>query len=238
MDLSIIIVNWNTKDLLKQCLDSIFKFPTERSFDIWVVDNASSDDSTEMVQELFPKVCLIVNDHNMGFGSANNLALERCQGQYILFLNPDTEVLPAALESLSSFLDAHPKTGVAGACLLYPDGSMQTSCYPFPTLFSELWRLLHLDRIHTYGVYDQTHWDQSAPREVDVIQGAAFLVRRAVLDQAGFFDPDFFMYTEEVDLCFRIQNAGWDLYWVPQAEIVHYEGQSTKQMPVDMFLHL
>ncbi len=238
MDLSIIIVNWNTKELLEQCLNSIFKSPPERDFDIWVVDNASSDKSIQMVETLFPQVNLIKSEHNLGFGKANNIALEKCQGTYILLLNPDTEVLPKSLDRLSLFLDQQPKAGVAGARLLYADGSQQTSCYPIPTLTKEFWRLLHLDRIWTYGVYDQQTWDLNQPRKVDVIQGAAFLVRKVILDQVGFFDPDYFMYTEEVDLCFRIQQAGWDLFWVPQATIVHYEGQSTRQMPTRMFLQL
>jgi len=238
MDLSIVIVNWNTKDLLRQCLASVYSAPPERSFEIWVVDNASSDDSVEMVETQFPQVNLIKSIQNLGFGKGNNLALEKCPGKQILLLNSDTEVQPGALEQLCTFLDEHPKVGVAGARLIYPDGTPQTSCYPFPTLLREFWRLFHLDRIKPYGVYDQTQWDQNNPTEVEVIQGAAFLVRREVLNQVGFFDPDYFMYTEEVDLCYRIHKANWKLFWVPQAEIIHYEGQSTKQIPVDMFLHL
>ena len=238
MNLSIVIVNWNTKDLVCQCLDTIIENPPSGDYDIWVVDNASSDGSAEVVQKRFPQVNLIDNDKNIGFASANNLALERCQGNYILLLNPDTKVLPEALNHLSAFLDTHPKAGAAGARLLFPDRTFQTSCYPFPTLSKELWRLLHLDSLFTYGVYQQNQWDQTEARKVDVIQGAAFLVRKEVLDQVGYFDPDYFMYTEEVDLCYRIHQAGWSLYWVPQSEIIHYEGQSTKQIPVDMFIHL
>ena len=238
MDLSIVIVNWNTKILLKQCLKSIFENPPLGTFEIWVVDNASSDGSTGMVRVVFPEVNLIDNEKNMGFGYANNLALELCRGTYILILNPDTEVLPGAIESLYAYLDVNPKAGVAGACLLYSDGTLQTSCYPYPTLIKEFWRLLHLDRIQIYGIYDQTHWDQNEVHKVDVIQGAALMVRKVVLDQVGFFDPEYFMYTEEVDLCYQIHKAGWDLYWIPESKIIHHEGQSTKQMPVEMFLHL
>ena len=238
MNLSIVIVNWNTKDLLQQCLELIFNYPPRRSVDIWVVDNASADNSAQMVEVQFPKVNLIKSEQNLGFGKANNIALQKCPGKYILLLNPDTEVLPGALEHLCTYLDDHPKVGVAGACLRYPDGTLQTSCYPYPTLSKEFWRLLHLDRIKTYGVYNQTDWDQSTPHEVEVIQGAALLVRKEVLDQVGYFDPDYFMYTEEVDLCYRIHQTGRGLYWVPQAEIIHYEGQSTKQIPIDMFIHL
>jgi len=238
MDLSIVIVNWNTKDLLEQCLKSILEEPPNLSYDIWVVDNASSDRSVHMVESQFPQVNLIKSKDNLGFGKANNIAIQKCPGEKILLLNPDTEVLPSALEHISAFLDDHPEVGVAGACLLYPDGTLQTSCYPFPTLLKEFWRLLHLDRLKIYGVYNQFEWNRNTPREVEVIQGAAFLVRREVLDQVGLFDPSYFMYTEEVDLCYRIYKAGWKLFWVPRAEIIHYEGQSTKQMPVEMFLQL
>ncbi len=141
MKLSIIIVNWNTKELLQQCIHSIYNHAPNYTFDIWVVDNASSDGSARMVRDLFPEVNLIENPHNSGFGSANNLALEQCKGEYILLLNPDTEVLPDALITLTDFLDTHPQAGAAGARLFYPDGSTQTSCYPFPTLSRELWRL-------------------------------------------------------------------------------------------------
>lgn len=238
MDLSIVIVNWNTKDLLRQCLQSIYSNPPEREFDIWVVDNASSDGSTRMVQEHFPNVNLINNPHNIGFGQANNLALNRCQGSFVFLLNPDTEVFPGTIDCLLDFMAFNPAAGVAGPQLLFPDGSLQTSCYPYPTLSREFWRLLHLDRLRAYGVYDQQQWDLSQSRQVDVIQGAAFLVRKIVLDQVGYFDPDYFMYTEEVDLCFRVHQAGWELFWVPFAKVIHHEGQSTKQTPVAMFLQL
>ncbi len=238
MDLSIVIVNWNTKDLLYQCLHSIYAHPPAREFDIWVVDNASTDGSAPMVREQFPQVNLIDNPQNQGFGQANNLALRQCQGTCVLLLNPDTEVFSGSIDRLMEFLEAHPAAGVAGPQLLYPDGSLQTSCYPFLTLGRECWRLLHLDRLRTFGVYDQHRWDLDQPRRVDVIQGAAFLVRKSVLDQVGYFDPDYFMYTEEVDLCYRIHQAGWELYWVPLARVVHHEGQSTRQTPVAMFLQL
>ncbi|HBX70142.1 MAG TPA: glycosyltransferase family 2 protein [Chloroflexi bacterium] len=238
MDLSIVIVNWNTQDLLDQCLHSVYQHPPRNSFEIWVVDNASTDGSVRMVEQQYPQVRLIKSAENLGFARGNNLALEKCQGNYVFLLNPDTEVHPAAIDILIEFLEAYPQAGVAGSTLLYADGSLQTSSYPFPTLTREFWRLLHLDRWHAYGVYDQHHWDRCQPRKVDVVQGAALLVRKAVLVQVGYFDPDYFMYTEEVDLCYRIHKAGWDLFWVPQSEIVHYEGQSTKQVPVEMFLQL
>jgi hypothetical protein len=135
-------------------------------------------------------------------------------------------------------MDAHPEAGAAGARLLNPDGTLQTSCYPFPTLSREIWRLFHLDALQTYGVYHMADWSVDTPRQVDVIQGAALLLRREALDQVGLMDEQYFMYTEEVDLCYRLQKGGWPLYWIPQSHVVHYGGQSTKQIPAEMFLCL
>lgn len=191
-----------------------------------------------MVRERFPGVRLIENRENVGFAQANNQAVAQCQGEYVLLLNPDTEVKPAALTELVAFLDANPAAGAAGSRLLNPDGTLQPSCHPAPTLSRELWRLFHLDRLRPYGRYNMHTWDMAQPREVDVLQGAALAVRKDILDEIGFLDGDYFMYSEEVDLCFRIQRAGWRLYWVPASRVVHYGGQSTSQVAENMFLHL
>jgi GT2 family glycosyltransferase len=241
MDLSIIIVNWNTCDLLAQCLESVLdemhRLPG-LEIETLVVDNASTDHSISMLQEQFPWVRLIENQENVGFAAANNQAIQQSTGRYVLLLNPDTEVEPGALAALISFLDTHPQAGATGAQLLNPDGTLQTSCYPFPTLTGELWRLLHLDALCPFGVYHMADWDMGLPREVEVIQGAALMLRREALDQVGFLDDQYFMYTEEVDLCYRLKKGGWSLYWVPQAKVVHYGGQSTNQVAAKMFLCL
>jgi GT2 family glycosyltransferase len=181
---------------------------------------------------------LIELDTNLGFASANNLAIRQSKGGYILLLNPDTEVKFGALETLVRFIEAHPQAGAVGARLLNPDGTLQTSCYPMPTLSRELWRLFHLDTLYTYGRYRMTRWNLDTSREVDVIQGAALLLRRDALDQVGLIDEEYFMYTEEVDLCYRLQEGGWSLHWVPQSKVIHYGGQSTKQIATEMFLCL
>jgi N-acetylglucosaminyl-diphospho-decaprenol L-rhamnosyltransferase len=236
--LSIIVVSWNTRDLLADCLASVYAQPPTASYEVWVVDNASADGSADMVRERFPQVKLIVNEANVGFAQANNLAIKQCGGKYVLLLNPDTVVLPDALNALVFFLDARPEAAAAGSRLLNPGGSLQTSCYPAPTLWREWWFLLHLDALRDYGRYPMHTWDTDKPRPVDVLQGASLLLRKSVLDQIGFMDGDYFMYSEEVDLCRRIQRAGWRLYWVPQSQVVHYGGQSTKQMAGEMFLQL
>ncbi len=238
MKLSIIIVNWNVKDMLQQCLTSVFQHPVAGDFEVWVVDNASTDNSLDMLKQKFPQVRLIQNEINVGFATANNQALEKSTGQYALLLNPDTEVRPGALDSLVTFLDAHPQAGASGAMLLNPDGTHQADCFPFPTLMREFWRLLHLDMLIPTGIYNQSQWDRKQPRQVDVIQGTALALRRNALETVGVLDTDYFMYTEEVDLCFRLQQAGWQLYWVPQAQVIHYGGQSTQQIAATMFLHL
>ena len=236
--ISIIIVSWNTSRLLEDCLASIMANPPTTPFETWVVDNASSDDSLWMVRERFPQVHLIQNRENVGFARANNQAIRQCTGKHILLLNPDTLVAAGALQVLVDFLDRNPKAGAVGARILNPDGSMQISSHPRPTLSRELWRLFHLDRLSPYAEYPLTKWDAGQAQEVDVLMGACFLLRREVLNQVGSLDEDYFIYSEEVDLCFRIQRAGWRLFWVPQAEVVHLGGQSTQQLPGEMFLNL
>ncbi|MCB8978368.1 MAG: glycosyltransferase family 2 protein [Ardenticatenaceae bacterium] len=238
MKLSIVIVSWNTKTLLAGCLDSVFANPPGCDFDVWVVDNASTDDSVQMVRQQFPQVELIVNQENIGFAPANNQAIERCNGRYVLLLNPDTEVLPGGLAELVEFMDSHPDTGAAGSRLLNPDHSLQPSCYPMLTLGRELWRLFHLDILLPYAQYRMYSWDVEQPQRVEVIQGASFLVRREALEQIGLLDEAYFMYTEEVDLCYRLQKAGWQLFWIPRSKVIHFGGQSTQQVATNMFLQL
>jgi len=238
MSLSIIIVNWNTRDLLAQCLSSVFANPPAAEFTVWVVDNASDDGSPQMVKERFPQIRLIQNQENAGFARANNQAIRQSEGRYVLLPNSDTEVELGALTTLVDFLEQHPEVGAVGPHTLNPDGTLQTSCYPAPTLSRELWRLFHLDALYPYGVYRMNDWDLGKPREVDVLLGACLLVRHAVLDQVGLLDEEYFMYSEEVDFCYRIQRAGWKLQWVPQVQIIHYGGQSTQQVAAEMFLQL
>lgn len=238
MDLSIIIVNWNTRQLLAECLDSIYASPPDRKFEIWVVDNNSKDGSQTMLREMYPRVNLIANSCNPGFARANNQAIGQCTGDNILLLNPDTVVKPGALRHLIEFFDEHPEAGAAGPRLINSDGSLQISAYPQPTLWRELWRLFHIDNFHHWALYPMDEWDQDTPRQVDVLMGACLLIRRKVLDQIGLFDEDYFMYSEEVDLCCRVRKAGWWIYWLPRAVVVHYGGQSTDQVAAEMFLHL
>lgn len=234
-DLSIIIVSWNTVGLLDACLASIMAHPPCRQFQVTVVDNASTDGSVQMVRARYPDVKLIKNEENIGFARANNQGLRQAAGRHVLLLNPDTEVRPEALETLARFLDEHEEVGAVGARILNPDGTLQPSCYPAPTLLNEWLHLFHLDRERREGM---EAWDVTEAREVEVLLGACMMVRREALDDVGFLDERFFMYSEEVDFCYRLQKAGWPLYWVPQAQVVHYGGQSTRQAATDMFVRL
>lgn len=236
--LSIIVVNWNTRDLLAQCLESIYANPPRGEFEIIVVDNGSEDGSVAMVRNQFPMVFLIENKHNSGFATANNQAIRCAHGQNVLLLNPDTVVMPDALDALIQFIENTPIAGAAGSMLLNPDGTLQHSCHPAPTLGRELWRLFHLDALHPLALYPMNRWPIDLPRAVDTVQGASIIVRREMVDEVGVFDDSFFMYSEEVDWCLRIRRAGWQIYWVPGSRVVHYGGQSTRQVATAMFLQL
>lgn len=242
-DLSIIIVSWNTCELLAQCLttvqENLAALP-HLDVETFVVDNASADESTQMVQAQFPWVRLIANQENVGFARANNQAIRQTTARYVLLLNPDTELRAGSLATLIEFMEQHPQAGAVGPYLLNPDGSLQISCYPAPTLWHEFWRLFHLDALWRGASpsYRQERWSTKEPREVDVIKGACLMVRDDALKEVGLLDEGFFMYAEEVDLCRRLIVAGWDLYWVPESKVLHYGGQSTKQVAADMFLRL
>lgn len=239
VDLSVVIVSWNTRELVRQCLHSLEEtLSSSLSVEVFVVDNCSSDDSVEIIAREFPWVDLISSSTNLGFAGGNNQALVLCHGRYVLLLNPDTVVKPGALEILVRFMDEHADAGAASSMLLNPDGTLQHSCYPAPTLRRELWRLLHLDWLYPYGSYPMPKWDRDTSRQIDIAQGACLIIRHQVLDQVGLFDEKYFMYSEEMDLCLRILQARWNIYWVPSAEVIHYGGQSTEQVATVMFVQL
>jgi GT2 family glycosyltransferase len=238
VDLSVVVVNWNTRELLFRCLQSLHGHPPQGPHEIWVVDNGSSDGSVTMVREEFPWVRLIQNGENVGFAAANNQAIRQADGEYVALLNSDAEVRSGALQSLLDFMASHPRAGALGPRLLNPDGSLQPSCHPMLTPGREAWRLFFLDWIWRRATYAMHRWSPDAQRQVDVIKGACLLLRREALTKVGLLDEAYFMYTEEVDLCWRLAQAGWQRWWVPQAEVIHHEAQSTRQVAEDMFLQL
>lgn len=235
MDLSIVIVNWNARDYLKKCVASIYKDATNPSFEIIVVDNASSDGSTEMLRNEFPGVILIENKNNLGFGAANNKALKKCASEFVLMLNPDTEVLDGAFAAMVSFMRQNEKAGAVGAKLLNTDGTIQLTCARnFPTLITEFFWLTTLVRrfpkSRVVGKYLMSYWDHKDRREVDCLSGACIMARLEVLKRLNYFDEDYFMYGEDVDLCYCFKKAGWQVWYLPEAEIIHYGGASSKKI--------
>jgi len=231
-DLSVIIVNWNVRDLLRRCLESAIGHQPSVVSEIIVVDNASTDGSVEMLRAAFPQVRLVANSTNRGFPAGNNQGLAVAQGRYVLLLNPDTEVLGDALASLVRFMDEHPDVGMVGPQLLNPDGSVQSSRRRFPTLMTAFVESTWLERwapralLRRYFVLDRPN---DVTLDVDWITGAAMLARRAVVEQVGGMDEGFFMYSEELDWCRRIKAAGWRVVYHPAAQIVHHEGKSSEQ---------
>jgi N-acetylglucosaminyl-diphospho-decaprenol L-rhamnosyltransferase len=253
IDLSILVVNWNTRDLVAQCLqslsdtaDRVVQNPDgytlvfgQYQSEFIVVDNASIDNSASAIQERFPWARLIENTTNVGFAPANNQAFRQSTGRYALLLNSDTIVHAGAIQALIEFMDAHPHCGAGGALLLNGDGSLQPSCQPMLTPWREFWRLSFLDLVWRRATYDMRKWNTTAPRQVETIKGACLIVRREALTQGDvLLDEQYFMYTEEVDLCYRLAQEGWELYWIPQAKVTHLGEASSRQAYNAMYVQL
>jgi len=249
MDLAIVIVSFNTRQLTRDCLASVYADLARSGLKghVWVVDNASADGSAAMVAEEYPQATLIASDSNLGFACGVNLGLERVlaadqRPPYVLLLNPDTLVRSGALERMVQFLREQPRVGVVGARLSYGDGSFQHGAFRFPTLamaFFDFWPVNHrlLDS-RLNGRYPRRLYEAGEPFPIDHPLGAAMMVRREVVETVGLLDAGYFMYCEEIDWCLRIKRAGWEIYCVPRAEIVHLEGQSTRQFRDEMYVAL
>ncbi len=227
IDLSIIIVSWNTRELLLRCVKSVVESGPEISREMIVVDNGSWDGSIHEVEKAFPFVDLVGNEKNLGFAKAVNQGLRKASGRYILLLNPDTEVKNGAIHELLSFMESHSRTGVAGAQLLNSDGSKQNSIANFPSLATELFnkRLLRWLFPRRFPGKERKY---SEPVEVDSVVGACMMVNREALDQVGVLDEDYFLFLEETDWCYRMKKAGWKIYHVPLAEVFHFQGKSAE----------
>ena len=249
MDLSILIVNWNTRELTSACLSALRSTADRVEADrliygpyraeVIVVDNGSQDGSVARLHDEFPWLKLIENAQNRGFAPANNQAYCISSGRYVLLLNSDTQVYPGALPALLDFMDSHPDCGGSGALLYNADGSLQPSCHPMLTPWREFWRLIFLDRLWRRSTYKMNDWDRTKPQQVEAIKGACLLVRRSALDPAApLLDEQYFMYTEEVDLCYRLAQRGWKLYWIPQAQVTHFGEASSRQAYDAMYVQL
>jgi hypothetical protein len=228
--LSVIIVSYNTRDLTLRCLTDLYADLKGMAAEVFVVDNGSSDDSVAMISQTFPAVVLIESATNRGFGPANNLAMARAVGEFILLLNSDAFVRPGAVAALIDYLRTHPSTVVVGPRLLNADGSLQRSCYRFPGPFRAICEHLLLTAAFPRNslVGDYRRWEHDADRVVDFVIGACVLLRREAVEQVGMFDEAFFMYAEETDLCRRLKDRGWTVAFTPSAQVVHLNGGSGK----------
>jgi GT2 family glycosyltransferase len=229
VDLSVIIINWNTRQLLLDCLRAIYSTVHKASFEIIVVDNGSSDGSVEAVAQEYPAVIVIANGHNEGFAKANNIAIKRMQGEYAVLLNSDTLPTEGSLDRMHAIMLAHPEAGMCGPQLLYGDGSKQTSVGTYPEILGELTnrsiaRLFHSEK----SPVRSEELTGSVP--VDFIIGACMFVRRTAINAVGMLDEDYFFFYEEIDWCYRMNRAGWKVYNIPTIEIFHFGGQSTKNI--------
>lgn len=225
MDISIIIVNWNTKDLLRNCLNSIYGTVQGIALEIIVVDNASHDGSVAMLREEFPQVAIIENTTNRGFGAANNQAFGIMKGRYALLLNTDTILTKDAVYELFSFMEAHPDAATACGQLLNADGSKQNSIASFPTLWTLFLNTSLLEYLLPKS-YPSKRYDYKGPIEIDSGIGACLLVRKRAIDEVGMFDERYFFFFEETDWALQMKTAGWKIYHVPSARIYHLQGQS------------
>ncbi|MBC7740477.1 MAG: glycosyltransferase family 2 protein [Candidatus Saccharibacteria bacterium] len=230
MDLSIVIVNWNTSAMLRDCLHTVFAGLGHLEAEIFVVDNASSDDSLAMLAREFPSVIAIANASNLGFAAANNVALARAKGRHMLLLNTDTLVHGTVLPDAVEWLDTNPKAAVMGPRILNRDGSMQVSSTKFPTLSNLTLQMLGLTRLAMFDVYRMESWNRKDEREVEIISGCAMFVRGTAMRQVGLLDDAFFFYGEETDWCRRYADAGWKVVFAPVGEITHFGGGSVKSL--------
>jgi len=232
IDIAVIVVNWNAKNDLRVCLQSLARMSEPAlACETWVVDNASTDGSADMVRLEFPDVRLVVNEANLGFSRANNQALALSQSRYAFLLNSDAFVHPHALRELTAYADAHMEAGVLGPRVLNPNGTLQFSCRRFPTLGAGFFRNTYLGRLFPRNKYAQdylmTDFDHLSVRTVDWVSGCAMFIRRVLIGEIGALDERFFMYCEDVDFCLRAGQAGFPVVYVPQAVVTHAIGRSS-----------
>lgn len=240
---SIVIVNWKTPKLLADCLVSIAADRGSAGFEIWVVDNNSQDESLDMLAECFPQVHVIANAENVGFPRACNQAIAKATGQYVLLLNPDTVVVGNAISDLADFMDSRGQVGAAGPKILNSDGSLQLACRrAFPDPVAAFFRVTYLSRLfprhRQFARYNMTYKDPDELLPVDGLSGSCMMVSAAAIKAAGLLDPEWFMYGEELDWCWRIKQKGFAIYYFPQAVIYHFHGASSRLAPVKATISL
>ena len=227
--ISVILVSYNTAKMSVQALDSLFASQGDFTLEVFVVDNASKDDSVKVIQQAYPNITLIQNKENIGFGRANNQVLDFAKGEFILLLNTDAFVAADTLQKTVQYLQSHPRCGVLGVKLLGRDGELQPSCRYFPTPFNLFASRVGLHRLlPNIKLVDNVHWNPAQTQNCDWVPGCYYLIRKSVIEQAGLFDPLYFLYSEEVDHCFAVKKAGWEVTYFADASVVHIGGESAK----------
>ncbi len=235
MDLSIIILNYKSRELVKQCVKTIGLLAPKVSYEIIVVDNASDDGVGAMLAERFPDVRFLQSPTNTGFAAGNNLGIRAAKGRYVVIMNPDITVLPGALEEMVSYMDTHPDVGVMGPKLIHPDGSLDPSCYRFPTRMIPVYRRTPLGKFSSgrraIAEYLMEDYDHETTSDVDWLLGAALIVRREAFEKVGLLDEQYFLYFEDTDWCRRFSEAGYRVVYHPKAKMVHYHERLSAQGP-------
>lgn len=236
MDLSIVIVNYNTKELTINCIKSVIDSKINFVYEIFIVDNASSDGSYDAITAAFPSVKFIRNNDNVGFSKANNQAIKESIGRYVLLLNSDTVVNEDTLHTMLQFMDNNKEIGASGCEVNLRDGSLDKACHRgFPTPSASLYYMLGLSKLFSaspkFNRYHRTYLDMKSIHEIDCLVGAFMLIRKEAIDDVGLLDENFFMYGEDIDWCYRIKEAGWKIYYNPLVSIIHYKGASSRRKP-------
>jgi GT2 family glycosyltransferase len=236
MDISVVIVGWNARHYLELCLESLAEAPPSRTTEILVVDNASSDGSAEMIEARFPHVKVIRSTENLGFAKGNNVGIRQCRGRYIALVNPDVIVLPGCLDALADFLDQNPKVGNVGPRVLNPDGTLQSTCRRFPTLWNNFCEATGLASAFRgsrfFAGQHMFFFPHDRTLAVDVLVGCFSMVRREAFEAVGLLDEGLFVYGDDVDWCRRCWNAGWEVVFYPGAQAIHDRGRITAPYPV------
>lgn len=247
-ELSIIIVNFNTKDVTRACLDSIRKWSGGVPWEIVMVDNGSTDGSVEMLKA-YPGITLILNKKNLGFAKANNKGIRVAKGKYILLLNSDTEIRQDSIQTMLRFMDGHLKAGAATCRLELTDGSMDPACHRgFPTPWASLTYMIGLEKLfptsRVFARYHMGYKNMNIPHQVDCISGAFLIARREAIDAAGLLDEDYFFYAEDIDWAYRFKKKGWEIWFNPEATVLHKKKQSgrssllrSRQVKTEIYFH-
>lgn len=238
-DVSVLIVSWNTRELTLACLASLHAAAGALHYDVWVIDNGSGDDSVQAIRERWPTVHVIAREDNVGFAAANNQGIQASRGRYVLLLNSDTEMTAGAMETLVRFADRLPRAGAVGPMLINPDGSFQWGPARFPSIASELLSVSGLGpRLFHKGYPSRGRRGSGHVQRAEYISGACILARRTAIDDVGPLDEGYFMYAEETDWCWRLHRRQWEVWYTPEASVVHHGGQSTRQVREEMIRRL